>query len=115
MKGTIISTLILAPFIALSSAAMAQGVGMPPTQTQQLNNADTQNREGTDANSVHKGQHEYFKSLDGAKKGYLTLDDVSADAFLTQNYGKCDSDHDGKLTWPEFKMCTRNNPPLSSQ
>ena len=92
-------------FTLLSSAAMAQ----KPTETQMLNNADTQNRETVDARAVHKDQKAYFKSIDIGNKGYLTSDDVAADAFLQKNYPKCDVDHDGKLTWAEFKDCTRNN------
>jgi len=107
MKKTIFFTSVITSVLMLATVAMAQ----KPTESQALNNADTQNREAVDAKAVHKDQKEYFKSIDMGNKGYLNADDVSADAFLSKNYPKCDVDHNGKLTWEEFKTCTRNNPP----
>jgi hypothetical protein len=75
-----------------------------------LDNANTQERTDNGGNVRH-GQKRYFDSLDRGQKGYLSNDDVSADPFLAKNYPNCDADHDGKLTWPELRACTINNPP----
>jgi Ca2+-binding EF-hand superfamily protein len=64
-----------------------------------------------DGKDVTKRQKSYFQSLDRQHRGYLDNDDISADPFLTENFANCDADHDGKLTWQEFKTCTHNNPP----
>ncbi len=100
--------------IAGASLAMAASMSFAqspkPTETQMRDNVDTQDRMAQDGD-VTKRQHEYFGGLDRGHKGYLSNDDVSGDPFLAQNYPKCDTDHDGKLTWQEFKTCTHNNPP----
>lgn len=93
--------------LLLTAAASAQA----PTETQVLDNANTQERTDSGDHNVRKGQKRYFDSLDRGQKGYLSNDDVSADPFVSKNYAKCDADHDGKLTWPEFRACTINNPP----
>ena len=80
-----------------------------------MDNAKTQDRTGNVDHSVRKNQKRYFDSLDSNQKGYLSGDDVSADPFLTQNYAKCDADHDGKLTWEEFRICTKDNPSPQTQ
>jgi hypothetical protein len=92
-------------------ALASMGHSQAPTTTQMRDNADTQQRIENGDHNVSKNQKRYFGSLDRNTKGYLTSDDVSADPFMSQNYAKCDSDHDGKLTWMEFKACTHNNPP----
>jgi hypothetical protein len=103
--------LIGASFALVASLSYAQT--SPPTETQMRDNADTQNRMANDGSDVTKRQKAYFGSLDHNHHGYLTNDDIGADPFLTQNFAKCDVDHDGKLTWDEFKNCTHNNPPTS--
>jgi hypothetical protein len=99
--------LALAPLIFFfACAAPAQ----PPTESQMRDNADAQDRMQAE-NSVRENQRKYFATLDRNNKGYLNTDDVSADPFLTQNWAKCDVDHDGKLTLQEYMSCTHNNPP----
>src|ERR1700759_2080026 len=107
MKG-FHKTLIGASLALATSLTFAET--SPPTETQMRDNADTQDRMANDGD-VTKRQHAYFKGLDRQHHGYLTSDDIGADPFLTQNFPKCDVDHDGKLTWEEFKTCTHNNPP----
>jgi hypothetical protein len=107
MKNRIDIGVLCACLLVLASTALAQA----PTETQMRDNADTQQRMENGDHNVTKGQRRYFGSLDRNTKGYLTSDDVSADPFLSQSYAKCDADHDGKLTWIEFKTCTHNNPP----
>ena len=107
MKILISTSIACAAVFALACAGHAQA----PTETQMRDNADTQQRVENGDHNVTKNQKRYFSSLDRNTKGYLTSDDVSADPFMSQNYAKCDSDHDGKLTWMEFKACTHNKPP----
>ena len=102
------------PWIIGTSLALAASMSFAqspkPTETQMRDEANTQQRMANDGD-VTKRQHTYFKSLDRGGKGYLNGDDVSGDPFLSENFPKCDTDHDGKLTWNEFKTCTHNNPP----
>ena len=83
-----------------------------PTETQMRDNADAKQRMSTDGD-VTARQQKYFKSLDRGSKGYLNNDDVSGDPFVSQNFTHCDGDHDGKLTWDEFKTCTHNHTPAT--
>ena len=99
--------MVCAYVLALASTGFAQA----PTETQMRDNADSQQRMENGDHDVSKNQRQYFDSLDRNTKSFLSSDDVSADPFLSQNYAKCDADHDGKLTWVEFKACTHNNPP----
>ena len=92
--------------LSASAAVPAQA----PTQTQVLDNANTQERTDDGGHNVRHGQKQYFDSMDRGQKGYLSNDDVSADPFLSKNFPNCDADHDGKLTWPELRACTINNP-----
>jgi hypothetical protein len=102
--------LLIASLALLTSVSLAQ----KPTETQMRDNADTQARE-QNGERVTKRQMQYFRSLDLGGKGYLNNDDVSADPFISQNFLKCDVDHDGKLTWSEFKECTHANPPADQR
>ncbi|MDR3388788.1 MAG: hypothetical protein P4L92_17210 [Rudaea sp.] len=107
MHQSITRSLLAMSALALAAASFAQA----PTETQMRDNADTRQRMENGDHDVVKNQKRYFNSLDRNTKGYLSSDDVSADPFLSQNFAKCDADHDGKLTWMEFKSCTHNNPP----
>jgi hypothetical protein len=107
VKKPITSGILCTSVLALASTGFAQA----PTETQMRDNADTQQRMESADHNVSGNQKRYFGSLDRNTKGYLTSDDVSADPFMSQNYAKCDADHDGKLTWAEFKACTHDNPP----
>ena len=46
-----------------------------------------------------------FKTLDTTKRGTLTADDVKGDKWLSQNFTRCDSDHDGTLSREEYAAC----------
>jgi hypothetical protein len=102
--------LIGASFALAASFSFAQSP--KPTETQMRDNANTQERMNKDGDVTGR-QQTYFKSLDRGSKGYLSNDDVSSDPFISQNYPKCDADHDGKLTWDEFKTCTHNHTPAT--
>ena len=106
MQERIVRFALLVCALSTAAAVSAQA----PTETQVLDNANTQERTDNGGNVRH-GQKRYFDSLDRGQKGYLSNDDVSADPFLAKNYPNCDADHDGKLTWPELRACTINNPP----
>ena len=112
MKMPLIASLTAGLLVGTFAAgsAFAQSTSAPPTEKQMRDNADAQNRmdKGVD---VKHGQRQYFASLDRNQKGYLNDDDISADPFLTQNFAKCDSNHDGRLTYAEFAACTRENEP----
>jgi hypothetical protein len=46
-----------------------------------------------------------FKTLDTAKRGALTADDVKGNQWLSKNFSRCDLDHDGKLSREEYTAC----------
>ena len=106
------------PFIALFSACIAGAACFaygqataPPTEKEMR--ANTTPQEGMEQGKDVVGtQRKYFAGLDRHQKGYLNIDDVSADPFLSGNFAKCDANHDGRLTSAEYAACTRENPPL---
>jgi hypothetical protein len=46
-----------------------------------------------------------FNTLDTTKRGTLTADDVKGNKWLSQNFKRCDSDHDGTLSREEYAAC----------
>lgn len=46
-----------------------------------------------------------FSSLDTQKKGSLTADDVKGNKWLSKNFSRCDTDHDGTLNRQEYSAC----------
>ena len=46
-----------------------------------------------------------FNTLDTKKNGYLTADDVKGNKWLSKNFAKCDTDHDGQLSREEYANC----------
>jgi hypothetical protein len=46
-----------------------------------------------------------FDTLDTKKKGSLTADDVKDNKWLSKNFVRCDSDHDGTLSREEYASC----------
>jgi hypothetical protein len=46
-----------------------------------------------------------FKSLDTKNRGALTADDVKGNKWLSQNFTRCDSDHDASLSREEYAAC----------
>ena len=105
---------ILALSCAVALSAFAQQ-SAPPTEHQMHDNTQTQERVANGDRGIVNRQEGYYHSLDRGAKGYLDSDDVSGDPFLSQNFGKCDADHDGKLMLSEFLACTHNNPPPGQQ
>lgn len=46
-----------------------------------------------------------FATLDTKKTGKLAMADVKSDEWLSKNFAKCDTDHDGSLSKEEYKAC----------
>jgi hypothetical protein len=46
-----------------------------------------------------------FNTLDTKKKGYLTAADVRSNTWLSKNFSRCDTDHDGTLNRTEYEAC----------
>jgi hypothetical protein len=46
-----------------------------------------------------------FSTLDTKNKGHLTPDDVKGNQWLSKNFSKCDTDHDGTLDRAEYNAC----------
>jgi hypothetical protein len=46
-----------------------------------------------------------FSSLDTQKRGSLTADDVKGNKWLSKNFSRCDTDHDGTLSRQEYSAC----------
>jgi hypothetical protein len=46
-----------------------------------------------------------FNTLDTTKRGKLTADDVKGNKWLSQNFTRCDTDHDGTLSSAEYAAC----------
>jgi Ca2+-binding EF-hand superfamily protein len=46
-----------------------------------------------------------FATLDPNRKGYLSTADVASNKFLTDNFKRCDSNSDGRLSQSEVSVC----------
>jgi hypothetical protein len=46
-----------------------------------------------------------FNTLDTKKKGSLTAADVRSNMWLSKNFSRCDTDHDGTLSRAEYDAC----------
>jgi hypothetical protein len=46
-----------------------------------------------------------FKTLDTKGNGYVTAHDVKSNKWLSKNFSKCDTDHDGHLSQQEYASC----------
>lgn len=60
-----------------------------------------------DSTQVEKAnsKHPDFLTLDPNNHGYLTLDDVKHNKWLSRNFARCDVDHDGHLSQQEYANC----------
>jgi hypothetical protein len=61
---------------------------------------------GDNRSDQETGTHPAFKSLDTKNSGYLTADDLKSHKWLSKNFARCDSDHDGQLNQKEYASCT---------
>jgi hypothetical protein len=53
------------------------------------------------------GTHPAFKSMDTNKSGYLTAADIKSHQWLSKNFSRCDTDHDGHLSQKEYASCNK--------
>ena len=51
--------------------------------------------------------HPNFQTMDVKKQGYLTVADASGHEWLTKNFARCNSSHDGRLTAREYEACLK--------
>jgi hypothetical protein len=52
------------------------------------------------------GTHPAWKTMDSQKSGYLTAKDVKKHKWLSKNFARCNTSHDGHLTESEYAGCT---------
>ncbi len=85
--------------------AEAQGHPSPPTTGQDKaagnNLIDQDNGKMQSADKTPPD----FQGLDTQKRGYITLADAGNHAWLKENFARCDTNHDGKLTQQEYSQC----------
>jgi hypothetical protein len=53
------------------------------------------------------GTHPAWKTMDTQQSGYLTAKDVKSHKWLSKNFSRCNSNHDGHLTKTEYASCTK--------
>jgi hypothetical protein len=49
--------------------------------------------------------HPDFNALDTTKTGALTVDEVKGNKWLSKNFARCDTNHDGTLSREEYVAC----------
>jgi hypothetical protein len=72
---------------------------VPATQRE---NARSDGEDRADGNDLVSPS---FNSLDAKRKGSLTADDVKGHKWLSKNFSRCDTDHDGTLNRKEYSAC----------
>jgi Ca2+-binding EF-hand superfamily protein len=65
----------------------------------------TGQNKGTGNDMVGNSTRPDFKSLDTSNNGYLTTKDVKSNKWLSKNFARCDTDHDGQLSRQEYANC----------
>jgi hypothetical protein len=55
--------------------------------------------------SQSNASHPDFSTLDTKKSGKLTAADVKSNKWLSKNFAKCDTDHDGSIDKAEYNAC----------
>jgi hypothetical protein len=55
--------------------------------------------------SQSNASHPDFSTLDTKKSGKLTAADVKSNQWLSKNFAKCDTDHDGSIDKAEYNAC----------
>ena len=85
---------------------------VPPTQRDNARSDGEDKADGNDLVSPDKAGMKQamatrpsFNSLDTQKKGSLTADDVKGNKWLSSNFSRCDTDHDGTLNRKEYSAC----------
>ena len=85
---------------------------VPPTTRANPRSEGEDKATGNDLVSQKRGgmQHAMatrpdFSTLDTKKKDSLTADDVKGNKWLSKNFARCDSDHDGTLSREEYASC----------
>ena len=85
---------------------------VPPTQRDNARSDGEDKADGNDLVSPDKAGMKQamatrpsFNSLDAKKKGSLTADDVKGNKWLSSNFSRCDTDHDGTLNRKEYSAC----------
>ena len=58
-------------------------------------------------NSEHgySATHRSFDAVDSKHRGYVTTDDVQRDAWVRDNFAKCNVKHDGHMIRSEYEGC----------
>jgi hypothetical protein len=84
----------------------------PPTRSDNARSDGEDKADGNDLVSPDKARMKQamatrpsFSSLDAQKKGSLTADDVKGNKWLSSNFARCDTDHDGTLSRKEYSAC----------
>jgi len=65
----------------------------------------TGQNKGTGNDMVGNSTRPDFKTLDTSNNGYLTAKDVKSNKWLSKNFARCDTDHDGQLSQQEYASC----------
>jgi hypothetical protein len=61
---------------------------------------------GDNRTDKETGKHPEWKTMDSQKSGYLTAKDVKKHKWLSKNFARCNTSHDGHLTEAEYAACT---------
>jgi hypothetical protein len=62
---------------------------------------------GDNRTDQETGTHPAFVTMDTNKSGQLTAADIKSHQWLSKNFARCDTDHDGQLSQKEYASCTK--------
>jgi hypothetical protein len=62
---------------------------------------------GDNRSDRETGTHPSWANLDTNQHGYLTANDLKSHKWLSQNFSRCNANHDGHLTQKEYDNCTK--------
>ena len=79
----------------------------PPTTGQDKTTGNDLSSPNKSGMQPRTGRRPDFNTLDTHKNGYLTADDVKNHTWVSKNFARCDTDHDGHLSPEEYAKCTK--------
>jgi hypothetical protein len=106
-KGNNLDTSSKSPRVTTSSAPPSAGQDKSHGNDMVDANGTQKDSAMTDSGSMKQANaaRPDFSTLDTKKTGKLTAADVHSNQWLSKNFSKCDTDHDGTLSRDEYEAC----------
>jgi hypothetical protein len=104
-KGNNLDTSSKSPKVDSMSAPPSTGQDKSTGNNMVAPNGKDSSTPSDSSMSQSSASHPDFSTLDTKKSGKLTAADVKSNQWLSKNFAKCDTDHDGSIDKAEYNAC----------